>query len=135
MRDETAHQMLRFALGGTALAAGADKFTNLLTDWEQYLNPAFSEALGLTPAQFMRIVGAIEIAAGVTVLSGRTRFGGWLMSAWLLGITANLISTGKFLDVAARDLNMAVAAFTMARLAARRKAERSDEEIEQWEAA
>jgi hypothetical protein len=121
MRDDTARQALRYTLGATAVAAGADKFFNLLTDWEQYLNPAFAEALGLTPSQFMKIVGAIEIAAGSVVLTGRTRFGGLLTSAWLLGIAANLISTGEFLDIAVRDINMAVAAYTLARLSKKTK--------------
>ncbi|MGZ4813857.1 MAG: DoxX family protein [Terriglobales bacterium] len=121
MREETAHQVLRFTLGATAVAAGADKFFDMLTDWEQYLNPAFAEAVGLTPSQFMKIVGMIEIAAGATVLSGRTRFGGWLMSAWLLGITANLISQREFLDIAVRDVNMAVAAYVLARLSKQKR--------------
>jgi hypothetical protein len=129
------YRALQLSLGATAVAAGADKFFNLLTDWEQYLNPAFAEALGLTPSQFMKLVGLIEIAAGAVVLSGRTRFGGLLVSAWLLGITGNLISTGKFLDIAARDLNMAVAAYTLAELARRKQqSSRNEDEIE-WERA
>ena len=116
MHDDTAQQALRFTLGSTAVIAGADKFANALTDWEQYLDPRFAEAVGLTPSQFMKMVGVIEIAAGATVLSGRTRFGGYLMSAWLLGIAANLVSKREFFDIAARDVNMAVAAYALARL-------------------
>ena len=48
---------LQCALGATAVAAGADKFFNLLTDWEMYLNPQVPELTGLTPKQFMRMVG------------------------------------------------------------------------------
>ena len=36
---------------------------------------------------------------------------------WLLAITINLVSMGAFLDVAARDVVMATAAFALARLA------------------
>ena len=124
MGDESldrVYRALQISLGATAVVAGADKFFNLLTDWEQYLNPEISDRLGLSKKQFMSLVGLIEIAAGATVLSGRTRFGGMLISAWLLGISGNLISTGNFLDVAARDVNMAVAAYALAEMAKKRE--------------
>jgi hypothetical protein len=124
MKDETldrVYRALQISLGTTAVVAGADKFFNLLTDWEQYLNPEISDRLGLSTKQFMSIVGAIEIVAGATVLSGKTRLGGMLMAAWLLGISGNLISTGSFLDVAARDVNIAVAAYALAELAKKRE--------------
>jgi hypothetical protein len=38
---------------------------------------------------------------------------------WLLAIALNLVSTGRFLDVAARDVVMAAGAFALARLASR----------------
>ncbi len=78
----------------------------------------------------MSMVGVIEIAAGATVLSGRTRFGGLLVSAWLLGISGNLFSKGKFFDVAVRDINMAVAAYALAELAHRRQRRIAEEDIE-----
>jgi hypothetical protein len=34
----------------------------------------------------------------------------------LVGISLNLVLTGRFLDVAVRDLAMAIAAYTLARL-------------------
>ncbi|HEX8433639.1 MAG TPA: hypothetical protein VF697_00995, partial [Archangium sp.] len=37
-------------------------------------------------------------------------------SAWLVGIALNLLTTGHYFDIAARDLTMAVGAFTLARL-------------------
>ena len=124
MRDESldrVYRALQISLGATAVVAGVDKFFNQLTNWEQYLNPEISDRLGLSKKQFMSMVGVIEVVAGVTVLSGRTRLGGLLMSAWLLGIGGNLVSTGSFLDVAARDLNMAVAAYALAEMANRRE--------------
>jgi len=121
---------LQFTLGATAVAAGADKFLNLLTNWEQYLNEDFAEKLGLTPSQFMKLVGVIEIAAGATVLSGRTRFGGLLVSAWLLGISGNLFSKGKYLDVAVRDINMAVAAYALAELGHRKVKREANGDVE-----
>ena len=108
--------LLRFTLGATALVAGADKFTNRLADWEKYIAPIAERNLPMTPRDFMRLVGVVEMAVGGLVLSGRTRLGGYIASAWLLGISANLIATGEYFDIAARDVNMAAAAFALAEL-------------------
>lgn len=108
---------LRFTLGATACAAGADKFFNLLTDWEKYLSPMVAEKLPMSPGAFMRIVGVVEIAVGAGILLGYERPAGYVCSAWLLGITGNLLTRPEHLDVAARDLNMALEAFTLATLA------------------
>lgn len=107
---------LRFTLGATACAAGADKFFNLLTDWEKYLSPMVAERLPMNPGAFMRIVGAIEVAVGAGILLGYERPAGYICSAWLLAITGNLLTKPEHLDVAARDLNMALEAFTLATL-------------------
>ena len=64
----------------------------------------------------MGIVGVIEFAVGVAILAGWTRLGAYVASAWLLSIAANLVSA-DFYDVAVRDVVMALAAFTLARLA------------------
>jgi uncharacterized membrane protein YphA (DoxX/SURF4 family) len=108
---------LRITLGSTAFAAGADKFFNLLTDWEKYLSPIMAEKLPISPRAFMRIVGVIEMVVGSGILLGYERPAGYMCSAWLLAITGNLLTTPEHLDVAARDLNMALEAYTLARLA------------------
>jgi uncharacterized membrane protein YphA (DoxX/SURF4 family) len=106
--------ILKVAFGAVPIVAGLDKFTNLLTNWEQYLNPMVAR---IVPAfAFMRVVGVIEIVAGVLVLSKMTRIGAYVVAAWLACIAINLISTGHFLDVAVRDLVMACGAFTLAKL-------------------
>lgn len=106
--------MLKIAFGAVPIVAGLDKFTNLLTNWEQYLSPVVSQ---LIPAGiFMRAVGIIEIVAGVLVLSRLTRLGAYVVAGWLVAIALNLLSTGRFLDVAVRDLVMSVGAFTLAKL-------------------
>ncbi|MCY1019652.1 DoxX family protein [Pyxidicoccus sp. MSG2] len=105
---------LKLAFGLVPIVAGLDKFFNLLTDWTQYLSPWLA---GMVPATaFMQAVGVIEIVAGLLVLSKLTRLGAYVVAAWLLGIAVNLLTTGHFLDVAARDVVMAVGAFTLARL-------------------
>ena len=116
MRTDRIVAMLRFTLGATALVAGADKFTNLLTDWEQYLAPVAARNLPMSSRDFMRLVGVIEMVVGGLILRGNTRLGGYIASAWLLGISANLIATGEYFDIAARDVNMAAAAFALAEL-------------------
>jgi energy-converting hydrogenase Eha subunit C len=63
----------------------------------------------------MNIVGVIEIAAGVVTLA-RPRLGGFIVASWLTCIALSLIASGSYLDIAVRDLVMAVGAFTLANL-------------------
>src|SRR6476646_5433039 len=114
---EKLEKVLRIAVGGTAFAAGADKFFNLLTDWEKYLSPFVAENLPIAPSTFMRAVGVVEMAVGAGILLGYEKPAGYVCSAWLLAITGNLLTKPEHLDVAARDLNMALEAYTLARLA------------------
>ncbi|AIZ65162.1 tRNA (5-methylaminomethyl-2-thiouridylate)-methyltransferase [Hymenobacter sp. DG25B] len=109
--------MLRFTYGLIPIVAGADKFTNLLTNWEAYLNPALVRMLPFSAHTFMLLVGIIEIIAGVLVL-WRPRVGAWVVMAWLIAIALTLITSGRYLDVAVRDLAMAVGAWSLARLSA-----------------
>ena len=107
---------LRIGLGVGPFLAGLDKFFNLLTDWTMYLNPWVASILPMSPAAFMRAVGVIEMVVGAAILAGITRFGGYVAAAWLVGIAVNLVTTGHYFDVAVRDVAMAIAAFTLARL-------------------
>jgi uncharacterized membrane protein YphA (DoxX/SURF4 family) len=116
---------LRLTYGLVPIVAGFDKFTNLLTDWTQYLSPVATQVLPVSAATFMHVVGVIEIIAGLLVLSRWTRVGAYVVSAWLVAIAANLVTTGQYLDVAVRDLVMAVGAFTLARLTEARPAHSS----------
>src|SRR5256885_926053 len=52
---------LRLGLGATAFLAGADKFTNLLTDWEKYIAPEASEKLPISNKSFMCIAGNLVL--------------------------------------------------------------------------
>ena len=118
---------LRVGLGATAVIAGADKFTHLLTDWDKYLAPRVERALPMNGKTFMRLVGVIEIAVGLGVLlPPRTKLHSYAMSAWLLGIAANLaLHDEDYLDIAARDVNMALAAYALARLTGGRQGQMS----------
>jgi hypothetical protein len=107
--------LLKLTFGIVPIVAGLDKFTNLLTDWEQYLNPGFTGMLPFSPHIFMMIVGVIEIAAGIIVLK-KTEIGAYIVAAWLTVIALTLLASLHFLDVAVRDLVMAISAFSLAKI-------------------
>jgi uncharacterized membrane protein YphA (DoxX/SURF4 family) len=107
---------LRVGVGAAAFLAGLDKFFDLLADWPAYLTPLAARVLPLTPDAFMHVVGPIEMAVGAAILTGYTRLGGYVAAIWLCGIAVSLVTTGHYFDVAVRDLVMAIAAFTLARL-------------------
>ena len=112
---------LRIGLGLGPFLAGLDKFFNLLTDWGMYLNPAVGALLPVSGGTFMRMVGVIEMAVGLAILAGWTRIGGYVAAAWLLAISVNLVSMGMFYDLAVRDVEIAIAAYTLARLSEARQ--------------
>jgi len=107
---------LRYGIGLTATLAGLDKFFNLLADWGAYVSPLAAQLLPMSTATFMGLVGVIEVAVGIAILTKWTRLGAYVASAWLLGVAANLVLAG-YLDVAVRDVVMSLAAFTLARIA------------------
>jgi uncharacterized membrane protein YphA (DoxX/SURF4 family) len=108
--------LLRIGLGLGPFLAGLDKFFNLLADWELYLNPAVRELLPVSGTAFMWAVGLVEMAVGLAILTGRTRIGGYVAAVWLMAIAANLVAMGRFYDIAVRDVEIAFAAYTLARL-------------------
>lgn len=108
---------LRLCYGLVPIVAGADKFTNLLTDWTHYLPQLATELAPVKPATFMMAVGVIEIIAGLAVLTKLTRLGAYVVAAWLVLIAVNVALAG-YLDIAVRDLVMALGAYTLSGLAA-----------------
>ena len=119
---DTAWWALRIAIGVGPIVAGLDKFFNKRADWQMYLSPLATKVIPVSPATFMHIVGAIEIVAGIVVLTRFTKFGAYLVMAWLIGIAINLVTTGMFYDLAVRDIEIAVGAFALSQLAAAREA-------------
>lgn len=107
--------LLKFTFGIVPIVAGADKFTNLLTHWEQYINPSIASMLPFSASVFMMIVGVIEIVAGIIVLK-KAEIGGYIVAAWLTLIALTLLIGFNHVDVAVRDLVMAISAFSMARI-------------------
>lgn len=107
--------VLRFTFGLVPIVAGLDKFTDILTNWDMYLHPGIASMLPFSAHTFMQIVGVIEIIAGVIVLI-RPVIGGYVVMAWLICIALQLIASGKYFDVAVRDLVMSIGAMSLARL-------------------
>lgn len=107
--------ILKYTFGLVPIIAGLDKFTNILTDWSQYFPGSLSGIIPFEPATFMMIVGVIEIVAGILVLT-KTKIGAYIVSVWLTLIALTLIFSGSYLDVAVRDLVMAIGAFSLAKL-------------------
>jgi hypothetical protein len=122
MEDQTkkineVQTLLKVTYGIIPIVAGADKFTNLLTNWSHYLNPTIKGLLPFSDHVFMMIVGVIEIIAGVLVFINPQK-GAYLVCAWLVLIALSLLVSGNYLDVAVRDLAMAIGAFSLAKLSA-----------------
>jgi uncharacterized membrane protein YphA (DoxX/SURF4 family) len=109
--------LLKLTYGLIPIVAGADKFTNLLTDWSQYLHPGLAAMLPFSTHVFMMIVGVIEIIAGALVLINPAK-AGYLVAAWLVLIALSLLASGKFIDVAVRDIVMAIGAYSLAQISA-----------------
>jgi uncharacterized membrane protein YphA (DoxX/SURF4 family) len=127
-RLQTVQTISRFALGLMAFLAGLDKFLNLLTNWEQYVSPLVLRVLPFSATTFMHLVGGIEIIVGLAILTKATRLGAYVAAAWLLCIAVALVTTGHFFDVAVRDVELAVAAFVLAKLTEIRESSAAENE-------
>jgi uncharacterized membrane protein YphA (DoxX/SURF4 family) len=108
--------VLRIGFGVVPFLAGLDKYFNLLTNWPAYINPLALKILPVSGPTLMHIVGVVEMLVGLAILTKWTRVGAYVCSVWLVLIALNLVSAGMFLDVAVRDLEMALAVFVLARL-------------------
>lgn len=108
-----AYQILRFAFTVAPILAGLDKFSNFLTNWEQYLSTPFN-VFG-NPHTTMMVVGVIEIIAGIGVWLKPKVFA-YIIVLWLLAIILNLLILQNFYDIALRDLGLLLGALALARL-------------------
>ena len=111
--------ILRSAFVIAPILFGLDKFFNVMVEWPRYLAPWLDRLVPGNAQEFMHVVGAIEIVAGLVVLFA-PEFGGYLVAAWLGGIIVNLVTADpmRFYDVALRDFGLLLAALALARLAA-----------------
>ena len=120
-RLNSAWWALRIALSVGPIIAGVDKYFNKLTDWSMYLSPIATRIIPVQATMFMRVVGIVEIIAGIIVLTRWTKIGSYIVGLWLLAIAANLLTTGMFYDLAVRDVEIAVSAFALSQLSSVRE--------------
>ncbi len=110
-----AFQILRMAFTVAPILMGADKFLGLLVNWDQYLPPIANSMLGGYGHEFMYIVGAIEIVAGIGVFL-KPKIFAYVVAAWLGLIIVNLLMIPGYFDVALRDFGLLLAAVALGRL-------------------
>jgi uncharacterized membrane protein YphA (DoxX/SURF4 family) len=110
--------LLRIGFVVLPIVFGADKFANVLVNWERYLAPWIAHLSPLSTLHTMHVVGVIEIVAG-TAVAIKPRYGAYLVAAWLAGIVINLLSYSGYYDIALRDFGLMLAALTLARLASK----------------
>ena len=115
---DQAYLILRTGFTVAPILFGLDKFFNLMVQWPVYLAPWLNRLVPGTAQEFMYVVGAIEIVAGI-VVAVKPKFGGYLVAAWLGGIVVNLLTyaPAKYYDIALRDFGLLLAALALARLA------------------
>ncbi len=106
---------LRVGFTVAPILAGLDKFFHWLVDWDKYVAPGIADLVGGNAHAFMLVVGVIEIVAGIGVAI-RPRVFAYVVSAWLLGIIANLLMIPGYYDIALRDLGLAIGALALGRL-------------------
>jgi hypothetical protein len=109
--------LLRYSYGAVILLAGLDKLlaTNFIVDWQSYISPFVAGLLPVSTGVFLGAMGVIEIAVAILMLTKWPRIAGYLSVAWLLLISLNLVLMGH-LDIAIRDILLAVGAFVLTEL-------------------
>jgi len=110
-----AYQILHVGFTVAPILAGLDKFFHLLCNWDQYLAPWIANLSPIGGHGLMLIVGVIEAIAGLLVAM-KPRIGAPIVGIWLCLIILNLVTMGAYLDVALRDLGLALGAFALWRL-------------------
>ena len=121
VKEDPAYQafwLLRIAFTAAPILFGADKFANVLVNWEKYLAPWIRDVSPLSATHTMYVVGVIEIVAGAAVAL-KPRYAAYIVAAWLAGIIINLLSYSGYYDIALRDFGLMLGALTLARLASK----------------
>src|SRR5919206_5124141 len=97
-----AFALMRLTFTIAPIAFGIDKFANVLVDWPTYLAPWINDIAPGSGQDFMYLVGATEILAGV-IVALKPRYGAYVVAAWLGGIVINLLTYSGYYDIALRD--------------------------------
>jgi hypothetical protein len=110
--------VLRGAFTVAPVVFGADRFFDLLVNWDGYLAPVAARPLPFTSHQLRYAVGVAEIIAGLLV-AVHPRLGGVVVAGWLGGVIVDLLLLPGFYDIALRDFGLFLGAVALCRLAAR----------------
>jgi uncharacterized membrane protein YphA (DoxX/SURF4 family) len=110
--------LLRVGFTVAPILFGLDKFFNWTVHWPDYLAPWINHIVPGSGQDFMYVVGAVEIAAGILVAVA-PRLGAPVVAAWLAGIVVNLLTANppEYYDIALRDFGLMLGALTLTRLA------------------
>jgi len=119
--DAAAYQafwLLRIGFTVAPILFGLDKFFNWTVYWPNYLAPWIDNIVPGNAQDFMHVVGAVEIVAGLLV-AFTPRIGAFVVAGWLAGIVVNLLTNNapQYYDIALRDFGLMLAALTLGRLA------------------
>jgi uncharacterized membrane protein YphA (DoxX/SURF4 family) len=118
---DAAHQafwLLRIGFTVAPILFGVDKFFNWTVHWPDYLAGWINDIVPGSGQDFMYVVGAIEIVAGLLVAVA-PRIGAFVVAGWLAGIVINLLTNDapRYYDIALRDFGLMLGALTLGRLA------------------
>jgi hypothetical protein len=109
-----AFKILHFGFVAAPVLAGLDKFFDILVNWTIYLSPLVSNMINAQV--FMKIVGVIEIVAGILV-AVKPKYGAFVVAVWLWGIIINLLTIPGYYDIALRDFGLSLGALALGFLA------------------
>lgn len=114
---KTAWSFLRYSYGVVLLLAGLDKVfaTNLIVEWQQYISPTLASLLPVSATSFLIAAGIVEVIVALALFSRSSQVAARFAIAWLALISLNLFLAG-YIDIAIRDLLLAVGAFVMAEI-------------------
>lgn len=112
-----AYRILHLGFTVAPILAGADKFFQVLTDWDKYLPNVVNNLVGGHGHALMLVVGVIEVVAGIGVAL-KPRIFSYVVAAWLGAIIVNLLLIPGHFDVALRDFGLLLGALALGRLSA-----------------
>lgn len=112
---DQAYRILQVGFSALLIIAGQDKFTHLLTHWNQFLAPIFPQTLQVSNQTFMHGVGVVEIITGLLV-AVIPRIAAYVVMGWLWGIIVNLVLIGGYYDIVLRDFGLSLGALALGSL-------------------
>jgi uncharacterized membrane protein len=120
-RVRVARYLLQGALFVVFFLMGIDKYFNYFErDWMHYIAPVFTDFIDGYASLFMKVIGALEIFAGIGLMF-KPKIFSFILSAWLLFIVINIGLSGDSYDDAIRDVGLCLSALALGILSLNRK--------------